>query len=72
LSPMFTATAAGDFLLPGAVVVKGATRINAGTGNPNGVVSGSPGDLYLNQSGGANATLWVKESTTGTAGWVAK
>jgi hypothetical protein len=44
-----------------------------GTGDPNGVVVGSPGDSYFNKNGGANATLWVKESGVGTdTGWVAK
>jgi len=44
-----------------------------GAGSPNGVVTGSPGDLYTNTNGGANSTLWVKESGVGTnTGWVAK
>lgn len=47
--------------------------INTGNGNPNGVVTGSPGDLYLNTAGGAGTTLYVKESGTATtAGWVGK
>ena len=44
-------------------------QIAVGEGNPNGTVSGSPGDLYLDQEG----LLWVKE--TGVAdpnGWVPK
>jgi hypothetical protein len=46
---------------------------SAGAGNPNGVVVGSPGDIYSNTNGGANTTLWVKESGVGTnTGWVAK
>lgn len=48
-------------------------NISAGTGSPNGVVTGNPGDLYLNLSGGASQTLWVKESGSATtAGWVNK
>lgn len=47
--------------------------ILTGTGSPEGSVVGSPGDLYLNKSGGANVTLWVKESGTATnTGWVGK
>jgi hypothetical protein len=45
----------------------------SGIGAPNGVVLGSPGDMYVDTKGGANATLWVKESEVDTTfGWVAK
>jgi hypothetical protein len=44
-----------------------------GTGSPNGVVTASPGSLYLNLSGGSATTLYVKESGTATnTGWVGK
>jgi hypothetical protein len=44
-----------------------------GTGSPNGVIVATLGDTYINQSGGANTTLWVKESGVNTnTGWVAK
>lgn len=46
--------------------------ISWGTGAPNGVVTASPGAVYLNLSGGAATTLYVKESGTGNTGWVAK
>lgn len=47
--------------------------IKEGTGSPAGVVTGTPGDLYLNRTGGATTTLYVKETGIGTtAGWVAK
>lgn len=49
------------------------TFVSAGTGSPNGVVSGSPGDIYLNLSGGAGTTLFVKESGAATnTGWQGK
>ncbi len=39
--------------------------------SPNTFISGSPGDLYLSSGGGANATLWVKETGSATtSGWV--
>jgi hypothetical protein len=48
-------------------------QIRSGSGSPNGVVTGSPGDLYLNTAGGAATTLYVKESGAATnTGWVAK
>lgn len=44
-----------------------------GVGNPNGVVTASPPSLYLNLSGGAGTTLWVKESGVQTnTGWIGK
>lgn len=41
-------------------------------GNPNGQIVASPGAICSNIEGGANTTLWVKESGNGSAGWVAK
>lgn len=61
---------------PGSVDVAGVLKINnvavsAGSGAPAGVVTGSPGDLYMNTSGGANTTFYIKESGAATsAGWV--
>lgn len=55
-----------------------ATRLNSYTPirgtftNPNGNVTGSPGNTYLNTAGGASVTLWIKETGIGTnTGWVA-
>jgi hypothetical protein len=47
-------------------------KVRWGTGSPEGVVTANPGTLYLNRSGGAATTLYVKESGTGDTGWVAK
>jgi hypothetical protein len=47
-------------------------RIYSGNGSPNGVVTASPGSLYLNTAGGAGTTLWVKESGNGSVGWIGK
>lgn len=45
-------------------------RIFVGTGTPNGVVTGSPPDIYLNKSGGAGTTVYMKESGDETdTGW---
>jgi len=48
------------------------SKITAGAGSPEGVVTGNPGDMYLNQSGGAGTTLYVKESGTSNTGWIGK
>lgn len=46
---------------------------SGGFADPNTNVFGSPGDLYLSPNGGANITLWVKESGSNTnTGWVGK
>lgn len=43
-----------------------------GTGSPEGVVAARPGTMYLNKSGGAGTTLYVKETGNGNTGWAAK
>lgn len=50
----------------------GATLILTGTGSPAGVVVANPGSLFLRTDGGAGTTLYVKETLTTSAGWVAK
>lgn len=47
-------------------------RIQTGSGSPAGAVAAPVGSLYLRTDGGTNTTLYVKESGTGTSGWVAK
>lgn len=46
--------------------------IQMGTGTPESVVSAEPGSLYLNLTGGAGVSLYVKESGSSNTGWVAK
>jgi hypothetical protein len=60
--------------IPASMISGLSAAITAsGNGSPNDVVIGSPGDIYTNRSGGANTTLWVKESGVDTnTGWVAK
>lgn len=50
----------------------GDIKFNIGTGSPEGAVVAAVGSLYLRSNGGANTTLYVKESGTGNTGWVAK
>jgi len=42
------------------------------SGTPEGVITASVGALALRRDGGAGSTLYVKESGTGSTGWVAK
>jgi hypothetical protein len=46
--------------------------VYSGAGSPEGVFSAQPGALWLNSSGGAGTTLYVKESGIGNTGWIAK
>ncbi len=45
--------------------------VMCGAGAPEGSVTGVVGNIYLRSDGGANTTLYVKESGTGNTGWVA-
>lgn len=61
-----------DFLLSQMTPLEGLP-IFQGSGSPNGAVTASPPALYLNRSGGAGTTLYVKESGAATnTGWIAK
>lgn len=58
-------SAAGNFA--GAQIIMGSVA------DPNGSVSGETGSLFLTTAGGANTTLWIKESSpTAITGWIAK
>ena len=43
-----------------------------GAGSPEGLVTAVVGSLYTRTDGGANTTLYVKQSGTGNTGWAAK
>ncbi len=43
-----------------------------GAGSPEGVITAGIGSIYQRTDGGANTSLYVKESGTGNTGWVAK
>jgi len=44
----------------------------SGTGSPETVVTAPVGAMYTDDAGGANTTLYIKESGVGNTGWVAK
>lgn len=50
----------------------GSVIWRTGAGTPEGAVTAPIGSLYTRTDGGANTTLYVKESGTGNTGWVAK
>lgn len=48
-------------------------RFKSGVGSPEGVVTANIGCQYINTSGGASTTIWVKEAGDGlNTGWTAK
>lgn len=62
-----------EYRFPGAIGVQGTdAKIYSGTNTPEGAVSAVVGSLYMRLNGGANTTLYVKESGSGNTGWVAK
>ena len=48
------------------------SSVTGGTGSPEGVLTAAIGSLYTRTDGGANTTLYVKESGAGNTGWAAK
>jgi len=72
-----TDNALGKLQVTGNCYVSGTLRIgtitiSTGTGSPEGVVTANVGSQFMRTDGGANTTLYVKESGTGNTGWVAK
>lgn len=49
-----------------------AAIFTSGSNSPEGVVTAPVGSIFTRTNGGANTTLYVKESGTGNTGWVAK
>lgn len=47
-------------------------KILSGTGSPETVVTAPTGSFFLRTDGGANTTMYVKESGAGNTGWIAK
>lgn len=58
-----------DLRLRGVQVGASTITITSGTGTPEGAVTAGVGSLYLRTDGGANTTLYVKESGSGNTGW---
>jgi hypothetical protein len=47
-------------------------RILAGTGSPETVYAAPVGSIFHRTNGGANTSVYIKESGTGNTGWIAK
>jgi hypothetical protein len=70
--PWYQSRAFQKDILIGTGAVAATSGISAGSGSPEGSKTASPGSIYMNASGGAGTSFYVKESGTGNTGWVAK
>lgn len=52
--------------------MNGGPQILFGTATPEGTVTAAIGSMFMRSDGGANTSLYVKESGTGNTGWVGK
>lgn len=62
----------GLYTQPVTSISLGAITWTTGSGTPEGVITAPVGSLFTRTDGGANTTLYVKESGTGNTGWIAK
>lgn len=65
-------TMTGTLTVPDVELASGGPTVTTGAGSPETVVTAPPGSVYLNTSGGAGTTLYIKESGTAATGWIAK
>lgn len=56
----------------GVLTLNGGPQIHTGTGTPESAVAAPVGSTFHRTDGGAGTSFYVKESGTGTTGWVAK
>ena len=62
----------GDNQVSAGSLAVGTAQVLTGNQAPEGNVTAPPGSIFLNTSGGANKTIWIKESGNGKNGWVGK
>lgn len=53
-------------------LLNATTGVNVGSGSPEGVIAAGIGSLFLRLDGSAGTTIYVKESGSGTTGWVGR
>ena len=68
----FAAMLGGGGLVVGTGVATPTSRIVGGAGSPEGAITAPVGSMFLRTDGGANTTLYIKETGTGNTGWAAK
>ncbi len=72
VSTTITTLTSNPFLTFSDSASSASCQLNSGTGSPEGAVTANVGSIFLRTDGGANTTLYVKESGTGNTGWAAK
>jgi len=60
------------YALSNGAIGVGGVLIRSGAGSPEGALTANIGSLYLRTDGDAGTTLYIKESGTGSTGWVVK
>ena len=68
----FVAMEGGAGLVVGTGSAAPTSRILGGAGSPEGAITAPVGAMFLRTNGGANTTLYIKETGTGNTGWAAK
>lgn len=71
----FTMDASGNITTTGTSIVQNSPSPvgwYVGSGSPEGVLTARVGSIYSRTDGGAGTSLYVKESGTGSSGWVGK
>lgn len=53
----------------GGLAGAGTVDVTTGTGTPEGVVTGTVGDLFVRTDGGIGTSVYTKQSGTGNTGW---
>lgn len=72
VSTTITTLTSNPFLTFSDSASSASCQLRSGTGSPEGAVTAKVGSIFLRTDGGANTTLYVKESGTGNTGWAAK
>jgi hypothetical protein len=71
VNSLFNGAAADDIFTTFINLVNGALIID-GTGTPEGAVVAPVGSIYLRTDGGADTSIYFKETGAGNTGWVAR
>lgn len=72
INPGGSYNSSGSSLISEILLGNNLLKIISGSGDPNTVVSAPMGSIYLNIAGGANTSIWIKESGSGNTGWISK
>lgn len=46
------------------------STITTGNGSPEGVIPGTPGETYMDQTGSSGNIFYIKQTGSGKSGWI--